>query len=147
MQLLSKLNLSYYAGIAIGVSAAILGFYGARNLGWYVDPQSPEGITITYIVIMYVLISVPGGLGLHNRFIKNMKPANQETKKKKYLRYSTLRNVFISIGFVVSIFCFYLLQYKTLIFCAGISAVGIYFCKPTQAKIQYELSLSDKDEK
>lgn len=146
MSTYTKLNLTYYACILLAVIAAVIGFWGAKNGIWYVEPQSKEGIVISYVVILYTLLSVPGGLGLHNRMVKALATKPTQIKEKKYCTYSLLRLIFIGIGLIVGIFAFYLLQQKSLVFCAGISAVGIYFCKPTRAKIDYELSWTDKIE-
>lgn len=147
MSTFTKLNLTYYASILLAVAAAVTGFWGAKNGLWYVDPQSKEGIVISYVVILYTLLSVPGGLGLHNRMVKALAAKPAQIKEKKYCTYSLLRLIFIGIGLIVSIFAFYLLQQKSLVFCAGISAVGVYFCKPTRAKIEYEMSWAEKTEK
>ena len=147
MSTFTKLNLTYYASIFLAVVAAAIGFWGAKNGLWYVDPQSKEGIVISYVVILYTLLSVPGGLGLHNRMVKTLAAQPEHQKEKKYCTYSLLRLIFIGIGLIVSIFAFYLLQQKSLVFCAGISAVGVYFCKPTRARIEYEMSWTEKTDK
>ena len=146
MKTKTTLNVVYYSAIVLGVIAAIIGFLGARDWGWQIDVQSSTGIAISYIVILYTMLSVPGGLGLHNRLLKHISINCTETEKEqKYLTYSILRLVFIAIGFAISIFFFYILRQQSLIFCAGIAAIGIYFCKPTTERINYEQAWMNKD--
>ena len=38
---------------------------------------------------------------------------------------------------------FYVLGLQSMIFCAGISAIGVFFCKPAEVKIVAELELED----
>lgn len=141
MTIQTKLNIVYYLSILVGVLCAALGFFGARDWGWLIDAQSQTGIAISYLIILYIMLSVPGGLGLHNRMVKRLSHQKDETlKKQRYLTYSVVRLVFIAIGFAVSILFFYILRQQSLIFCAGIAAIGIYFCKPTSERISYELS-------
>lgn len=143
MTIKTKLNIVYYASITVGVIAAIIGFLGARNWGWIIDAQSTGGIAISYIIILYIMLSVPGGLGLHNRMLKRLNNESLKQKEHKYLIYSIIRLVCIAIGFAVSILFFYILRQQSLIFCAGIAAIGIYFCKPTEERIAYELSWTE----
>ena len=143
MTIKTKLNIVYYASILMGVAAAIIAFFGARDWGWHIDSQSTSGITISYIIILYIMLSVPGGLGIHNRMLKRLAKESTQIKESKYIKYSIARLVFIAIGFVVSIFFFYILRQQSLIFCAGIAAIGIYFCKPTAERISYELSWTE----
>lgn len=146
MTIQTKLNIVYYSSILVAILAALIGFFGTRDLGWNIDSQSSTGIIISYLIIFYTLLSVPGGLGLHNQLLKRLATNNTADKENKYLTYSILRLVFIAIGFAISILFFYIMRQQSLIFCAGISAIGIYFCKPTADRITYELSWTEKEE-
>jgi hypothetical protein len=75
--------------------------------------------------------------------LKRLAKESTQIKESKYIKYSIARLVFIAIGFAVSIFFFYILRQQSLIFCAGIAAIGIYFCKPTAERISYELSWTE----
>ena len=61
------------------------------------------------------------------------------------LMIAELAVVFIVTGMLhklsttTAVLLFYLMQQNSMIFCAGIAAVGLYFCKPTEAKLLTDL--------
>ncbi len=132
------------------------GFYlliaAAATIMWYllvktqqiaaIDKLSSLGQTIQYVVICYVIISVAGGLyGFKKIIDKKKQLADMETKLAVYRNWGIVRICLIGLGAVLGIIAFYWLGgYTSMLWCAGISVIGLYFCKPTLRKMELELS-------
>jgi hypothetical protein len=111
-------------------------------------PKDPLNIALSSIVILYLLISIPLALGLF--FKKTKKWSLIEDENLKYTSYekgAKLRLLAIGIGLLASIIVFYILRSNiSLIYCAGIGAIALLFCKPTQSKINSDLHLEESEE-
>lgn len=139
-QVLRTLNFFYYAAMVLAVAMAALGFWLVSQKGITIDPLEQTGIVLSYIVIFYIIVSVPVSLWWHNRQVKKLKGQTDETAKlDKYKQYGIVRIVLTGIGLAAAVLLFYLMQQNSMIFCAGIAAVGLYFCKPTEAKLLTDL--------
>jgi hypothetical protein len=95
-----------------------------------------------------MLISIPLALGLFFKMTK--KWSLIEDEKLKYNAYekgAKLRLLVIGIGLLSSIIVFYILRSNiSLIYCAGIGAIALLFCKPTESKIYSDLNLEEPEE-
>ena len=139
-QVLRTLNFFYYAAMVLAVAMAALGFWLVSQKGITIDPLEQTGIVLSYIVIFYIIVSVPVSLWRHNRQVKKLKGQTDETAKLgKYKQYGIVRIVLTGIGLAAAVLLFYLIQQNSMIFCAGIAAVGLYFCKPTETKLLTDL--------
>ncbi len=111
-------------------------------------PKDPLNITLSSLVILYMLISIPLALGLFFKMTK--KWSLIEDEKIKYSAYekgAKLRLLAIGIGLLASIIVFYILRSNiSLIYCAGIGAIALLFCKPTESKIYSDLSIEEPEE-
>ena len=47
-------------------------------------------------------------------------------------------------GLMLGVLFFYVMGSQSMIFCAGIAAIGLFFCKPSQAKISSELQIDEE---
>lgn len=139
-QVLRTLNFFYYAAMVLAVAMAGLGFWLVSRKGITIDPMGQTGIVLSYIVIFYIIVSVPVALWWHNRQVKKLKgQTDHAVKLGKYKQYGIVRIVLTGIGLAAAVLLFYLMQQNSMIFCAGIAAVGLYFCKPTEAKLLTDL--------
>ena len=145
-----KINLVYYClYVLYVVLVAVFGFlYKPAEHNLVLDPLSQTGQIVSYIVIFYILISVPGALWLFKKKMKSVSEMeNLILREKTYLRYALLRVSVIGVGALLAIPAFYLLGgYKTMLWCAGIAIIAQYFCKPTDRKIYLEMNNKTEDD-
>ena len=141
-KIIRTLNFWYYGCFVLAVVAAVVCWYLAVQLRiQMLDPQSLIGQIIQSITIAYVFITVPGALYLFKRKCDKFKHDEDGLRKlSAYRHYSALRIAFIGVGVTIGVTAFYVLSgYTSMIWCAAISAIGLYFCKPTYRKMQLEL--------
>ncbi len=139
-QVLRTLNFFYYAALMLAVAMAVLGFWLVARKGITIDPLGQTGMVLSYIVIFYIIVSVPVSLRWHSLQVKKLRGLSDEAAKLgKYKQYGLVRIALTGIGLAASVLLFYLMQQNSMIFCAGIAAVGLYFCKPTEAKLLTDL--------
>jgi len=142
---LKKLTTHYYLVYIMGVVIALSG-YQLYNTGFRIDEKSSEGIAISSALIILIIGSIPLTLSLFN---KNLKKINEETDMKirlgRYEKASRIRLAIIGLGFVLGILFFFLMHSQSMIFCAGIAAIALFFCKPAEVKIISDLQIEDPD--
>lgn len=143
-----QINLVYYAlYVAYVLLVVIFGFLlkDSPNMMRF-DPLTQPGQSIAYVVILYVISSIPGALWLFKRAMKTVsKMEDEAAKQAKYLSYAVCRVAAIGLGAVLAIVAFYILgTYQPMLWCAGIAVLAQFFCKPTDRKIYLEIN--DKNE-
>lgn len=143
-----QINLVYYAlYVAYVLLVVIFGFLlkDSPNMMRF-DPLTQPGQSIAYVVILYVIASIPSALWLFKRAMKTVsKMEDEAAKQAKYLSYAVCRVAAIGLGAVLAIVAFYILgTYQPMLWCAGIAVLAQFFCKPTDRKIYLEIN--DKNE-
>jgi MFS family permease len=144
-QILKKLNIYYYS---IYIAAIIIAYFGYQlfNSGFRIEEKSSSGIVISSALIILIIGSIPLTLSLFN---KNLKRINEEADMKirleRYRKASQIRLAIIGSGFVLGIFLFFIMHSQSMIFCAGIAAIALFFCKPAEVKIISDLKIEDPD--
>lgn len=144
-QVLKKLTMVYYLIYIAAVLVALLGFQLHRS-GVIMDSQSEAGIIISSVLIILIIGSIPITLGVFNK--KTKKWAVEEDVSKKlalYSKASVIRLIIIGSGFLLGMLFFFLMNSQSMIFCAGISAIALFFCKPAKAKMISELQLEEEN--
>lgn len=140
---LRTLNIAYYAIYVAAVIAAGAGYFILKS-GINIDPQSQAGITISSILIIFIIGSVPVTLGTFHRYCKKLAISeDQELKIQKYQSASLLRLVIIGTALFLGVLFFYIMHSQSMIFCAGIAAIALYFSKPTQGKLLTDLNIDE----
>ncbi len=136
----TKLSLTYYIFYIGAVLTALAGYYLTINGKYIIDAQSETGIVISSVFIIFIIGSIPASLGLFHFMLKKWQQIEDESIRiKKYENGSILRLVVIGLGIIFGVFFFYILRSQSMIFCAGIAAIALFFCKPTKEKINSEL--------
>lgn len=144
-QVLKKLTLVYYLIYIAAVLVALLGFQLYRS-GVMIDSQSQTGIILSSILIILLIGSIPITLALFNKKTKQWALIEDvPTKLTLYSKASIIRIIIIGTGFLLGILFFFLMNSQSMIFCAGISAIGLFFCKPAEVKIISELQIEEPD--
>jgi len=140
---LRNLNLAYYAIYLAAEIAATAGYYILKS-GFSIDPQSQTGITISSVLIIYIIGSVPVTLGTFHRYCKKLAVSeDQAFKIQKYRSASLLRLAVIGTALFLGVLFFYIMHSQSMIFCAGIAAIALYLCKPTQGKMLTDLNIDE----
>ena len=143
---INNLSLTYYGIYAATIISAVLVFLNKDNAA-LIDSKSGVGITMSTISILYILISIPLALGGFFRMTKKWRLIENENKKlQEYQKGATLRLLLIGIGLIGSIIVFYFLRDISLIYCSGIAAIALIFCKPSESKIYSDLKLEEKED-
>ncbi len=140
------LSLVYYVVYFAAVLSAVLGYYSTFKGNLVIDSQSQLGITLSSIFIIYIIGSIPLTLaGFHFLTKKWIKLESQPEKIDKYRKYAVWRLVIIGISIAIGVFLFYIIRSQSMIFCAGIAAIALFFCKPTKEKMISELQLFEEE--
>ena len=144
-----QINIVYYALYVMYILLVLIFGYLLRGSDnqLLLDPLSKAGQTISYVVIMYVLVSVPGALWLFKRAMKKVSAMEGEAQQKKYTEYAVMRVCAIGLGAILAIVAFYILgSYQPMLWCAGIAIVAQFFCKPSDRKIYLEMNNKSEEE-
>lgn len=143
---LKKLKLIYYSFYVLAIATATFGFQVLKG-GWHIDEKSSTGIALSSILIIVIIGAVPLSLALFNKFVKKLaqEEVSEDIKLKKYEKASIIRIVIIGIGLLAGVLFFYVMKSQSMLFCAGIAAIGLFFCKPTEVKLITDLNLEEQD--
>ncbi|MBR1631485.1 MAG: hypothetical protein IJ680_06470 [Paludibacteraceae bacterium] len=146
-KILQRLNIAYYTALFGSVIFALIGYWLAKKAGIHYDALTQPGITISYVTILYIILSIPGALAWFHQQTKKMKQQpNTYEKLQKYIRISYIRLLLIAIGLWGGIVVFYLLDSTSVLWCAAMAAIAIVFCKPAEQKIQDEIEQPEQSE-
>ena len=143
-----KITLVYYVIYATTILSTASGYLlNIQGVTAIVSPQSSTGIALSSILILYILISIPLSLGGFHRMTKKWRTIEDETLKlAKYEKGAVLRLLAIGVGLVGSVILFYSTYNISMIYCVGITAIALLFCKPSEDKIIADLKLDEEDD-
>ncbi len=139
---MKRLNLYYYGMLVLAVIAATVTYFLImKDIVLPIDPLSVPGQVIQYIIILDAIVSIPLGLWLHKRVCTRLAQQDEsEQRTQAYCRSAARRIFMVSNAMVLGIAAFYLMGgYMSMLWLAGISAIGWYFTKPTEKKMFMEL--------
>ena len=143
----NKLTLIYYCIYFVAVLLAIGGYYYMTQKEIRMEEYGQNGTTtLISIYLIYMIASIPLSLKFFNSAVKKLSALeiSAEDKIKKYTQYSLLRLLVIAVSLFIGIILFYTLNSRSMIFCAGIAAVALVFCKPSEAKMATELNIDEE---
>lgn len=145
--MMRKFYFWYYGAFVAAVLAATLG-YLCLSRGWFViERQTQANVAVYTILILYVLATTPLVLKYFGRFAAKIRRLPDETERQRhYVRLVVARLAVVTFGLAASLFFYYVLQENSLLWLAGISAVALYFCKPTSAKVAQDLHPDDTEQ-
>lgn len=143
------LTVVYY--IMMGLALLVAGgmyYLIMHDIITVINPYSTCGQAIQYAIILDALVTIPGGLYLFKRQCERLSQlSDPEQQHILYRKYGTWRIVLVSNTMVLGVAAFYLLgAYRSMIWLAAISAIGWYFTKPTDSKMQHELTPRDPNQ-
>jgi heme/copper-type cytochrome/quinol oxidase subunit 2 len=145
-RIVKKISLAYYLIYTLTILSTIIGYMTTMNSQNTVDIKSNFSITISSIVILYIIVSVPGALALFHRYVKKINETDDQfTKINKYAKAAIWRLLAVGFGLIFSVVAFYIIRTESMIFCAGIAAIALLFCKPTESKIYSDLKTENEE--
>jgi len=146
-RIVKKINLAYYLIYTLTILSTIVGYLITQTRETAVDAKSPLSITLSSIVIIYILISIPAALSIFNRSIKKwMLIEDNFNKMEKYAAGATWRVLAVGFGLVLSVISFYIIRTESMILCAAITAIALLIVKPTAHKIKSDMKLDEPEE-
>lgn len=129
---IKTLTLMYYGFYALAVVLAACGYFFLAGQPFLTDKQGTLSVTLSSVYIILLITSIPLALKLFN--VKTQRLADDEgtedEKAPRYLRLAACRLTVIGTNLLAGIALFYLLGSQSMLFCAGIAAVALVFCKP-----------------
>jgi hypothetical protein len=150
-RIVRQINQIYYLVYTGTILTTIVGYYLTMNRENTVDPKSNFSITLSSLIILYIIVSIPSALALFHRNLKKWRLIEDPfLKDKKYIAGAQQRLFFVGLGLISSIIGHFILYTNTsnmsMIFCAGIAAIALFFCKPSASKVINELEIEDEEE-
>ena len=145
-KIIRTLNLYYYGIMVLTLLAGTLAYFLImKDYVQPIDSFSMLGHIIQYVIIFDALVTIPLGLYLCKK--QCTKLSVLENGKEKLLGYkqaATLRILLVGNTMVFAIAAFYLMgAYQSMLWVAAVSAIGWYFTKPSERKMQLELQPQD----
>lgn len=148
-KIIRTLNLYYYGIMVLTLLVGTLAYFLImKDYVQPIDSFSMLGQIIQYVIILDALVTIPMGLYLCKK--QCTKLSVLENEKEKLLGYkqaATLRILLVGNTMVFAIAAFYLMgAYQSMLWVAAVSAIGWYFTKPSERKMQLELQPQDPNQ-
>ena len=147
--IIKSLNLYYYGVLILTLlSGSLAYFLIMKDLVLPIDPMTTLGQVLQYIVIFDALLTIPAGLYLCKRQCAKLTQLSDENAKYNgYKKAATWRILLVSNTMIWGIAAFYLMgAYQSMLWVTAVSAIGWYFTKPSEAKLQAELQPKDPNQ-
>ena len=148
-KIIRTLNLYYYGIMALTLLAGTLAYFLImKDYVQPIDSLSTLGQAIQYVVIFDALVTIPLGLYLCKKQCTKLSTLdNEEEKLQGYKKAASLRILLVSNTMVFAIAAFYLMgAYQSMLWVAAVSAIGWYFTKPSERKMELELQPKDPNQ-
>ena len=148
-KIIRTLNVYYYGIMALTLLAGTLAYFLImKDYVQPIDSLSSLGQAIQYIVILDALVTIPLGLYLCKKQCTKLSMLdNDEEKLQGYKKAASLRILLVSNAMVFAIAAFYLMgAYQSMLWVAAVSAIGWYFTKPSERKMELELQPKDPNQ-
>ena len=148
-KIIRTLNVYYYGIMALTLLAGTLAYFLImKDYVQPIDSLSTLGQAIQYMVILDALVTIPLGLYLCKKQCTKLSVLeNEEEKLLGYKKAATIRILLVSNAMVFAIAAFYLMgAYQSMLWVAAVSAIGWYFTKPSERKMELELQTQDPNQ-
>ena len=148
-KIIRTLNVYYYGIMALTLLAGTLAYFLImKDYVQPIDSLSTLGQAIQYVVIFDALVTIPLGLYLCKKQCTKLSTLdNEEEKMQGYKKAASLRILLVGNTMVFAIAAFYLMgAYQSMLWVAAVSAIGWYFTKPSERKMELELQPKDPNQ-
>lgn len=144
---LRNINGVYYIIYMLTILSAVAVFmltYTNVNL-YVINENTTVGRALSSIIIIYILISIPLAFWLFHKKTKTLQKIEDKFAMfNAYKNASILRLWVVGMGLIGGVMLFYFLHSTNMMYCALISAVALFFCKPTENRMIKELNLEEE---
>ena len=147
--IIKSLNLYYYGVLILTLISGTLSYFLImKEFVQPIDHMSTLGQVLQYIVIFDALLTIPAGLYLCKRQCAKLTQLSDENAKYNgYKKAATWRILLVSNTMILGIVAFYLMgAYQSMLWVTAVSAIGWYFTKPSERKMQLELQPQQPDQ-
>jgi len=142
---IQHLQIAYYSVYMAAIASATAGYYVLKT-GTHIDPLSSLGTILNTVLIVLIIGSLPITLAVFNKQLKKwVILEDKEMRLEKYRKAGIIRIAIIGIALILGVLFFYIMNSQSMIFCAGIAAIALFFCKPTAQKIESELKMDETE--
>lgn len=148
-KIIRTLNVYYYGIMALTLLTGTLAYFLImKDYVQPIDSLSTLGQAIQYVVIFDALVTIPLGLYLCKKQCTKLSTLdNEEEKLQGYKKAASLRILLVGNTMVFAIAAFYLMgAYQSMLWVAAVSAIGWYFTKPSERKMELELQPKDPNQ-
>ena len=148
-KIIRTLNVYYYGIMALTLLVGTLAYFLImKDYVQPIDSLSTLGQAIQYIVIFDALITIPLGLYLCKKQCTKLSTLdNHEEQLLGYKKAASLRILLVGNTMVFAIAAFYLMgAYQSMLWVAAVAAIGWYFSKPSERKMELELQPKDPNQ-
>ena len=145
-KIIRTLNVYYYGIMVLTLLAGTLAYFLImKDYVQPIDSLSTLGQAIQYVVIFDALVTIPLGLYLCKKQCTKLSTLdNEEEKLQGYKKAASMRILLVGNTMVFAIVAFYLMgAYQSMLWVAAVSAIGWYFTKPSERKMELELQPKD----
>ena len=146
-QIVRQLNVYYYGYMVLALLTAVGIYLLLTKAGVAViDPQSQSGVIMQYFLIATALVCIPFGMYSFKRKCRRIRTVEDTDQRQAlYTQAARIRIVLVGNTLPIGVGFYYLMGgYQSMLWLAAIAAIALYFCKPTERKIDLEL-LPDDD--
>ena len=148
-KIIRTLNFYYYGMMVLTLLAGTLAYFLImKDYVQPIDSLSTLGQVIQYVIIFDALLTIPLGLYLCKKQCTKLSVLeNEDEKLIGYKQAATMRILLVGNTMVFAIAAFYLMgAYQSMLWVAAVSAIGWYFTKPSERKMQLELQPQDPNQ-
>ena len=148
-KIIKSLNLYYYGVLILTLLSGTASYFLImKDIILPIDSMSTLGQVLQYIVIFDALLTIPAGLYLCKRQCAKLAQLTDETAQYNgYKKAATWRILLVSNTMIWGIAAFYLMgAYQSMLWVTAVSAIGWYFTKPSERKMQLELQPQQPDQ-
>ena len=148
-KIIRTLNFYYYGMMVLTLLAGTLAYFLImKDYVHPIDSLSTLGQVIQYVIIFDALLTIPLGLYLCKKQCTKLSVLeNEDEKLIGYKQAATMRILLVGNTMVFAIAAFYLMgAYQSMLWVAAVSAIGWYFTKPSERKMQLELQPQDPNQ-
>ena len=148
-KIIRTLNVYYYGIMALTLLAGTLAYFLImKDYVQPIDSFSMLGQIIQYVIIFDALVTIPLGLYLCKKQCTKLSTLdNHEEQLLGYKKAASLRILLVGNTMVFAIAAFYLMgAYQSMLWVAAVAAIGWYFSKPSERKMELELQPKDPNQ-
>ena len=148
-KIIKSLNLYYYGVLILTLLSGTASYFLImKDIVLPIDSMSTLGQVLQYIVIFDALLTIPAGLYLCKRQCAKLAQLTDETAQYNgYKKAAIWRILLVSNTMIWGIAAFYLMgAYQSMLWVTAVSAIGWYFTKPSERKMQLELQPQQPDQ-